>query len=76
MNALRITSLVLIIVGAINWGLVGLFRFDLVAALLGGGDQSAILPRIVYILVGVSGVAALTIFPLLNRRTQTAAIAH
>ena len=42
------------IVGAVNWGLVGLFQFDLVAALLGG--QTATLSRIVYTLVGLSGV--------------------
>ena len=63
MNILRTTPLVLIIVGALNWLLVGLFQFDLVAALFGG--QSALLARIVYILVGLSGVAALTIFPLI-----------
>jgi uncharacterized membrane protein YuzA (DUF378 family) len=44
----------LIVVGGLNWGLVGLFNFDLVAALF--GDMSAI-SRIIYILVGVSAVA-------------------
>jgi uncharacterized membrane protein YuzA (DUF378 family) len=48
-------ALVLVIVGAVNWGLVGLFQFDLVAALFGG--QSATLSRVVYSLVGLSGVA-------------------
>jgi uncharacterized protein len=47
-------ALVLVIVGAVNWGLVGLFQFDLVAALFGGED--APLARIVYSLVGVAGV--------------------
>lgn len=46
-------ALVLVIVGAINWGLIGLFRFDLVAAIF--GDMS-VLSRIVYGLVGVSGL--------------------
>ena len=46
-------ALVLVIVGSINWGLIALFRFDLVAFLF--GDMS-ILSRIVYGLVGVSGV--------------------
>ncbi len=46
-------ALVLVIVGAINWGLIGLFRFDLVAAIF--GEMSAI-SRIVYSLVGVSGL--------------------
>ena len=47
-------ALVLVIVGALNWLLVGLFQFDLVASLFGG--QDAILSRVVYTLVGVAGV--------------------
>jgi uncharacterized membrane protein YuzA (DUF378 family) len=47
-------ALVLVIVGALNWLLVGLFQFDLVAAIFGG--QGALLSRIVYTLVGVAGV--------------------
>ena len=46
-------ALALTIVGALNWGLIGLFNFDLVAAIF--GDMS-ILSRIVYSLVGVSGI--------------------
>ena len=46
-------ALVLIIIGAINWGLIGFFKFDLVAAIF--GEMSA-LSRIVYALVGVSGL--------------------
>ncbi len=46
-------ALVLIIIGAINWGLIGFFNFDLVAAIF--GDMS-ILSRIIYALVGVSGL--------------------
>ncbi len=46
-------ALVLIIVGALNWGLIALFNFDLVAALF--GDMS-IISRIVYGLVGISGL--------------------
>lgn len=46
-------ALVLIIIGAINWGLLGFFKFDLVAAIF--GEMSA-LSRIVYALVGVSGL--------------------
>lgn len=53
MKALHCTALILTIVGAINWGLVGLFQFDLVAALFGG--QSAALSRIIYSLVGLAG---------------------
>ena len=46
-------ALVLIIIGAINWGLIGLFQFDLVAAILG---NMTLISRIVYSLVGVSGL--------------------
>lgn len=54
MRALNIITLVLIIIGGLNWGLVGLFQVDLVAAIFGG--QNAVLSRIVYILVGLSAV--------------------
>ncbi|MDX2204146.1 MAG: DUF378 domain-containing protein [Hyphomicrobiaceae bacterium] len=54
MHALNWITLLLIIVGGLNWGLVGLFDFDLVAALFGG--QRAVLARIVYVLVGASAV--------------------
>ena len=47
------TALVLIIIGALNWGLIGLFSFDLVATLFG---NMSILSRIVYSLVGISGL--------------------
>lgn len=46
-------ALVLVIIGAINWGLIALFKFDLVAALFG---NMSILSRIVYGLVGISGL--------------------
>lgn len=52
-------ALVLVVVGALNWGLVGIAQFDLVAALFGG--QAAPLSRIVYGLVGVSGVVLLAL---------------
>lgn len=46
-------ALLLIIIGAINWGLIALFEFDLVAALFG---EMSIVSRIVYGLVGISGL--------------------
>ena len=54
MKALNVVTLVLLIVGGLNWGLVGLLQFDLVAELFGG--QDALLARIVYTLVGLSAV--------------------
>jgi uncharacterized protein len=56
-------SLTLVVVGALNWGLVGLAQFDLVASLFGG--QSAVPSRVVYSLVGLAGIvlAALATSP-------------
>jgi uncharacterized membrane protein YuzA (DUF378 family) len=54
MKTVNILTLVLLIVGGINWGLVGLFQFDLVAAIF--GDAAAPLARIVYVLVGLSAL--------------------
>lgn len=51
---MRKTALVLVIIGALNWLLVGLLHFDLVAALFGG--SASMLSRIVYTLVGLGGL--------------------
>ncbi len=53
------TALILIIIGAINWGLIGLFGFDAVGALFGG--QMSIISRIIYTLVGIAGLWSITI---------------
>ena len=52
-------SLVLVIIGALNWGSIGLFGFDLVGALFGG--QGAALSRIIFSLVGLAGLWAITL---------------
>lgn len=49
-------ALTLVVIGGINWGLVGLFGFDLVAAIFG---NMSVLSRIIYILVGISAVYAI-----------------
>ena len=54
------TALSLVIVGALNWLLVGLFKFDLVAFIFGG--QGAILSRIIYVLVGLSALWCISFF--------------
>ncbi|GGM37078.1 DUF378 domain-containing protein [Paraliobacillus quinghaiensis] len=61
MNTLQRITLFLIIVGAINWGLIGLFQFDLVATLFGGGEQSGAFARVIYTLVGISGLVSLSL---------------
>ena len=53
MRALNILTLILVIVGGLNWGLVGAFDFNLVAALFG---EMSPLSRIVYVLVGLSAL--------------------
>ena len=58
-------ALALSIIGSLNWGLIGIFQFDLVAWLFGG--QDAILSRIVYALVGLAGLWCIT---LLYRRVR------
>lgn len=60
-------ALVLVIIGALNWGLIGLFQFDLVASLFGG--QSAMISRIIYTLVGAAGIYAITL--LFREREKT-----
>jgi uncharacterized membrane protein YuzA (DUF378 family) len=62
MKILNLVTLALLIVGGINWGLVGVAQFDLVATLFGG--QDAPLARVVYALVGLS--ALWQILPLLQ----------
>ena len=53
MRVINLLTLILVIVGGLNWGLVGLFDFNLVSAIF--GDMSAV-SRLVYVLVGVSAV--------------------
>lgn len=59
MNTLFKTALALNIIGAVNWGLVGLFNFNLVEYLLGDGS---LITRIVYVLVLVAGLINIGIF--------------
>ncbi len=54
MSALQRIALLLTIIGAINWGLIGFLKFDLVASIFGG--QSSIPARIIYSLVGLAGL--------------------
>jgi uncharacterized protein len=54
MRTIHYLCMVLVIIGAVNWGLVALFQFDLVAALFSG--QDAVLSRVVYSLVGLAGI--------------------
>ena len=68
MKSINILGLVLLIVGGLNWGLVGLFGWDLVAALFGAGSIPA---RLIYILVGASAAWQLGSLAVRSERTST-----
>ena len=70
MKTLDVIAAVLLVVGGLNWGLVGAFEFDLVAALFGG--QAAPLARLVYILVGLAAVYQAAAFRAIQRRWHVA----
>ena len=60
MNVWYKIALILVIIGALNWGLVGLFEYDLVAEIFGG--QDAVVSRIVYTLVGLAGLVSIGLY--------------
>lgn len=62
-------ALIFVIIGAVNWGLVGLFQFDLVAWMFGG--PAAVLSRVVYTLVALAGIWAIS---LLFRDNETSRV--
>ncbi len=67
LNAIDRVALVVLIIGGINWGLVGFFGFDLVAAIF--GDLTAA-SRIVYALVGLSAIYVAVVSPTLGHRAK------
>ncbi len=64
LNAIDWIAIILLAVGGLNWGLVGIFNFDLVATIF--GDMS-VLSRIVYAVVGISAIYVLAISPKLGK---------
>ncbi|MCC6935402.1 MAG: DUF378 domain-containing protein [Thermomicrobiales bacterium] len=63
LKPLDLAALALVIVGALNWALVGLFEFDLVAAITGNEfGETNILSSVVYVLVGLAGVWLVSLF--------------
>ena len=68
LNAIDWLSQILMIVGAVNWGLVGALNFDLVAAIFGEGST---LSRIVYVVVGLAGLYSIaTLIKMANRNSH------
>lgn len=67
MNWVDVTALVLVVIGALNWGLVGLFDFNLVSAIFG---VDTFLSNLIYIVVGIAGLY--TIWTVVKAGQQTA----
>lgn len=59
MKTLRIISLLLVVIGAINWGLIGFFKLDVVSMIFG---QMSLLTRIIFALVGIAGLYSISFF--------------
>ncbi len=66
MRTLDTISLLLVIIGAVNWGLIGFFQYDLVAAIFG---TMTTFTRVVYALVGLAGLYSISFFGR-NRETR------
>lgn len=69
MRALDYTALTLVIIGAVNWGLIGFFSFDLVAFIFGNMSW---ISRIVYGLVGICGLYMLSLYGRISDRSSNA----
>jgi uncharacterized membrane protein YuzA (DUF378 family) len=66
-RAITWTAFWLLVIGGLNWGLVGLFNFDLVAAIFGVLSPAS---RIVYVLVGIAAAYSAFAIPALRRRSE------
>lgn len=70
---MNIAALILVIIGALNWGSIGIFGFDFVAALFGG--QMTVLSRIIFTIVGLSGLWSISFFfkdkPIVDKKDMT-----
>jgi uncharacterized membrane protein YuzA (DUF378 family) len=64
LTMLSVVALVLLVIGGLNWALVGLFNLDLVAAIFGEMSTPS---RVVYVVVGLAAIYALTLLPRLSR---------
>jgi len=66
---LRNLVLILLIIGAINWGLIGFFRYDLVSSIFAGNYE--IVSRIIFAIVGLAGLYAISFFFRKTESTQS-----
>lgn len=68
MKALDTTALVLVIIGAINWGLIGFFQYDLVSALFG---TMSVFTRVIFAIVGIAGLYCISLLARDTDRVDT-----
>lgn len=66
MKTINIIALTIVIIGALNWLLIGLFQYDLVAAIFGG--QADIISRVIYAIVGIAGLWCLSLYSHMGER--------
>lgn len=68
LSALAKTLIVVAIIGALNWGLIGFFNFNLVDAIFGGGqaEETSGISRVIYAIVGICGLIAALMLPKLH----------
>jgi len=64
-RTLDYVALALVILGAVNWGLIGLFRFDLIAVIFGG--MEGIMSRILYTIIALAGLYCISLFGRVSR---------
>ncbi len=64
MRALYNIMLTLVIIGAINWGILGLFEMDLIGSTFGG--MTSVVSRIIFVLVGLCGIGAIALYRPIN----------
>ena len=64
MKALYNIMLTLVIIGAINWGILGLFELDLIGSIFGG--MTSVISRIIFVLVGLCGIGAIALYRPIN----------
>lgn len=78
MNILSKVLIVIAIIGALNWGLIGFFNFNLVDAIFGGGarEETSGISRVIYAIVGLAGLASLALLPRLHEEHRELRTQH
>ncbi len=65
MKALYNIMLTLVIIGAINWGILGLFKMDIIGSIFGG--MTSVISRIIFVLVGLCGLGSIALYAPINK---------